>query len=122
LPADVTCTQCTLQVLEYMSHHPAPCFYHHCADIAIQEEVAPPTPTPTPPPPTSTETPAPSRPCVCDCNQSQNVSIDELVRCVGIALGRFPIESCPAIDPNHQGVVTINALVAAVNNFLYGCP
>src|SRR5262249_15023203 len=39
LPADVTCTQCTLQVLEYMSHHPAPCFYHHCADIAIQEEV-----------------------------------------------------------------------------------
>src|SRR5438067_6816574 len=36
LPADVTCTRCTLQVLEFMSSHPAPCFYHHCADISIQ--------------------------------------------------------------------------------------
>ena len=36
LPTDVTCTKCTLQVLEFMSSHPAPCFYHHCADISIQ--------------------------------------------------------------------------------------
>jgi cysteine-rich repeat protein len=36
LPANVTCTKCTLQVLEFMSSHPAPCFYHHCADISIQ--------------------------------------------------------------------------------------
>jgi len=36
LPADVTCRKCTLQVLEFMSNHPAPCFYHHCADISIQ--------------------------------------------------------------------------------------
>jgi len=35
LPSDVTCTHCTLQVLEFMSDHPAPCFYHHCADISI---------------------------------------------------------------------------------------
>jgi hypothetical protein len=35
LPTDVTCTHCTLQVLEFMSDHPAPCFYHHCADISI---------------------------------------------------------------------------------------
>jgi len=35
LPANVTCTHCTLQVLEFMSDHPAPCFYHHCADISI---------------------------------------------------------------------------------------
>jgi len=35
LPANVTCTHCTLQVLEFMSAHPAPCFYHHCADISI---------------------------------------------------------------------------------------
>jgi len=35
LPSDVTCTHCTLQVLEFMSSHPAPCFYHHCADISI---------------------------------------------------------------------------------------
>jgi hypothetical protein len=36
LPSDVTCTRCTLQVLEFMSSHAAPCFYHHCADISIE--------------------------------------------------------------------------------------
>ena len=36
LPADMTCTKCTLQVVEFMSNHGAPCFYHHCADISIQ--------------------------------------------------------------------------------------
>lgn len=35
LPKDVTCKKCTLQVLEFMSSHDAPCFYHHCANIAI---------------------------------------------------------------------------------------
>jgi hypothetical protein len=35
LPSSVTCTRCTLQVLEFMSNHPVPCFYHHCADISI---------------------------------------------------------------------------------------
>lgn len=35
LPSNVTCTKCTLQVLEFMSDHAAPCFYHHCADISI---------------------------------------------------------------------------------------
>lgn len=32
----MTCEHCTLQVLEYMSSHSAPCFYYHCADLAIQ--------------------------------------------------------------------------------------
>jgi MYXO-CTERM domain-containing protein len=40
LPSDVTCTKCTLQVIEFMSNHglnnPGGCFYHHCADISIQ--------------------------------------------------------------------------------------
>jgi MYXO-CTERM domain-containing protein len=38
LPSDVTCTNCTLQVIQYMSSHGAPCFYYHCANIAIQDE------------------------------------------------------------------------------------
>jgi MYXO-CTERM domain-containing protein len=45
LPADVTCTNCTLQVIEFMSNHPlnnpGGCFYHHCADIAIAAPVGP---------------------------------------------------------------------------------
>jgi hypothetical protein len=39
LPSNVTCTKCTLQVIEFMSEHglnnPGGCFYHHCADISI---------------------------------------------------------------------------------------
>ncbi|MGH1344731.1 MAG: SCE4755 family polysaccharide monooxygenase-like protein [Nannocystales bacterium] len=35
LPEDVTCDNCTLQVVQYMSSHSAPCFYYHCANISI---------------------------------------------------------------------------------------
>lgn len=47
LPSDVTCTKCTLQVVEYMSSHPQPCFYYHCADISISGEPIPPGSTTT---------------------------------------------------------------------------
>src|SRR5262245_41608682 len=37
LPTDVTCSgNCVLQVIEYMSSHGTPCFYHHCANVTIQ--------------------------------------------------------------------------------------
>ena len=36
IPADFTCTNCTLQVLEYMREHGAPCFYHHCATVNVE--------------------------------------------------------------------------------------
>jgi hypothetical protein len=39
LPPGVTCNECVLQVLEFMSDHgpnvPGGCFYHHCANISI---------------------------------------------------------------------------------------
>ncbi len=42
LPEDVTCTRCTLQVIEFMSDHglndPGGCYYHHCATIAITDD------------------------------------------------------------------------------------
>lgn len=38
LPADFTCDGCTLQVLEFMSNHAAPCFYYHCATVTVQTE------------------------------------------------------------------------------------
>jgi len=53
LPDNVTCTKCTLQVLEFMSSHAAPCFYHHCADLSLSKS-APDggfTDSGTPPPP-----------------------------------------------------------------------
>lgn len=40
LPPGVTCKECVLQVLEFMSDHglnpQGGCFYHHCANISIQ--------------------------------------------------------------------------------------
>ena len=40
LPDTMTCTKCTLQIVEFMSSHglnnPGGCFYHHCADLSIQ--------------------------------------------------------------------------------------
>lgn len=36
LPEDVACENCTLQVVQYMSSHAAPCFYYHCAVIDIE--------------------------------------------------------------------------------------
>lgn len=51
LPAGLTCTNCTLQVIEFMSSHPlndpGGCFYHHCAQLNI---VPPGTPLPENPP------------------------------------------------------------------------
>lgn len=39
LPAGVTCDHCTLQIIQWMAQHGAPCFYYHCADISIQDVV-----------------------------------------------------------------------------------
>jgi hypothetical protein len=42
LPDDVTCDHCVLQIIQFMSDHalndPGGCYYHHCAEIALQEE------------------------------------------------------------------------------------
>ncbi len=38
IPADFTCDNCVLQVLEFMSAHSEPCFYYHCATVTVQSE------------------------------------------------------------------------------------
>jgi len=35
LPAGFTCPNCTMQIVQYMSNHAAPCFYYHCANVNI---------------------------------------------------------------------------------------
>ncbi|MBI3784387.1 MAG: lytic polysaccharide monooxygenase [Deltaproteobacteria bacterium] len=160
LPSDVTCNKCTLQVLEYMSHHSAPCFYHHCADIAIQAEPAtatatPPAPTPTVtegataaststptetatltptpmptvtltlvPTPTSTpeSPPTPSVVCAGDCDGSGEVTIEEIITLVNIALDVAPVGACAAGDENADQQITIDEILAAVSNAITGCP
>jgi MYXO-CTERM domain-containing protein len=38
LPEDVECDDCTLQIMQFMSDHAAPCYYYHCATIAITSD------------------------------------------------------------------------------------
>lgn len=126
LPTDVTCTRCTLQVIEYMSNHGAPCFYHHCADISIQAGSAPPTATSTPSDttpitPTATTTPAPPGDCAGDCDGSGTVTVNEIVTLVNIALERAPMEMCEAGNADGNQQITINEILTAVNRVLNGC-
>jgi MYXO-CTERM domain-containing protein len=45
LPAGMTCTNCVVQVVEFMSNHPlnnpGGCFYHHCATVTVADNVPP---------------------------------------------------------------------------------
>lgn len=42
IPDDVSCTNCTLQVIQFMSNHglnnPGGCYYHHCATLAVESD------------------------------------------------------------------------------------
>jgi cytochrome c peroxidase len=60
--------------------------------------------------------------CTGDCNLDREVTIDELVGSVNVALGAAPLAACVAADVDGDGAVAINELVAAVNRTLNGCP
>jgi len=68
-----------------------------------------------------TATPTPL-PCVGDCNHSNEVTINEIITMVNIALGNSPVSDCPAGDANGDGEITVNEIIAAVNNTLTACP
>lgn len=58
--------------------------------------------------------------CRGDCSEDGQVTVDELLRAVNIALGS-PVDGCPAADVDGDGQVTIDELVQAVNGALSGC-
>jgi hypothetical protein len=60
--------------------------------------------------------------CACDCDENGFVTVDELVNCVGIALGVRDLSSCPSADVGDEPAVTVDELVLAVRNALEGCP
>ncbi len=60
--------------------------------------------------------------CVGDCNRDGEVTINELITGVNIALGNNDVSVCPEFDANDDGEVTINELIMAVNNALGSCP
>jgi hypothetical protein len=50
------------------------------------------------------------------------VSVDDLVRCVNIALGGSPLADCTQCDADGDGIVTVAELLQIVNDALSGCP
>ncbi len=65
---------------------------------------------------------APAQACTGDCNGDREVTIDELISMVNIALGALPLQSCSAGDANGDGEITIDEIIQGVNFALAGCP
>jgi hypothetical protein len=47
--------------------------------------------------------------------------VNELITLVDIALGNTNVSACLAGDGNHDGTVTIDEILSAVNHTLTGC-
>jgi hypothetical protein len=60
--------------------------------------------------------------CTGDCNADDEVTVDEMLVGVGMALGNVPTSQCPAFDVNGDNQVFVDELLQAVNNALVGCP
>jgi len=68
------------------------------------------------PPPTM-----PPTPCVGDCFALDEVTVDDLLTMVNIALGNVDLSACTAGDANHDGQITIDEVLGAANNVQNGC-
>jgi hypothetical protein len=102
--------------------------------VVVPRPTATPTPTASPTPadtdtPTVTQTPSqtatPSNTpiaCVGDCNHSSEVTIEEIISMVNIALGNSAVSACLAGDANSDGEIDVTEIIAAVNSALNGCP
>ena len=63
----------------------------------------------------------PASGCLGDCDGDGQVSVEELVEGVAIALEKAEPAQCRALDRNADGMVTIDEVLAAVGNGLRGC-
>ena len=60
--------------------------------------------------------------CAGDCNGDFEITIDELIHGVSIALETLPLSGCPIFDADGSGTVTVDELITAVNYALTACP
>jgi hypothetical protein len=60
--------------------------------------------------------------CPGDCNGSGQVTVDELMVGVNIALGDQPLAACTALNVKEDLRIAIDELVTAVGHALDGCP
>jgi hypothetical protein len=68
------------------------------------------------------DSPGPPIGCIGDCDDNGQVTIDELIKMVNVALGDADVSECEAGDADGSGEVTVDELVRAVNAALGGCP
>src|ERR1700687_2046780 len=59
--------------------------------------------------------------CVGDCDGSGDVTVNELITMVNIALNLQPLSACVAGDADSSGDITVNEIIAGVNNALSQC-
>jgi len=59
--------------------------------------------------------------CVGDCDWDSQVTVDEVVLGVNVALASVPLSACEMFDYDGDGSVTVDELVRGVNNALHGC-
>ena len=101
-------------------------------DVNAVDQTCLPAPNPTPPPcsdPSMTSQVVVqdgnvlvSGGCRGNCDYSGQVTVDDILKMVAIALGNGSVASCPAGDSNADGQITVDEILAAVNNALNGCP
>lgn len=60
--------------------------------------------------------------CTGDCNTSGDVTVDEILKGVNIALGTAELSVCEKFDSSGDGQVTVDEIVGAVTFALEGCP
>ncbi len=60
--------------------------------------------------------------CPGDCGGDRQVTVDELLIGVNIALNEAPVASCASLDRNGDGEVTVEELLRGVAAALEGCP
>jgi cysteine-rich repeat protein/predicted outer membrane repeat protein len=66
--------------------------------------------------------PGPPMGCAGDCDGDGEVTIEELIILVNIALGNAAVTACGAGDTDGDGTIAIDEIIRAVNTALSGCP
>ncbi len=70
---------------------------------------------------TATTFSTPASPCVGDCGSDGQVTVDEILTLVNIALGNAEMSDCESSDDNDDSQITVDEILMAVNNALNGC-
>jgi cysteine-rich repeat protein len=82
-----------------------------CCRVALGQGLATPTTTPT----------ATPIPCAGDCNHDAQVSVDEILDMVNIALDGTGVFTCRAGDRNEDDAIEVDEIIAAIDAALNGC-